>query len=124
MPRPLRVLVPGGTYHLLSRGNARQPIFRDDEDRLAFIRTTLQVRSRFGWRVLTYCLMGNHYHLVVRTPAPTLSRAVRQLNGVHAQRFNRRHGRVGHVFGGRFKAILVETDRHLLELARYVALTP
>lgn len=124
MARPLRVLVPDGTYHVFSRGNGHQSIFLDDRDRHRFIQTALEVKSRFDWRVLTYSLLGNHYHLVVRTPSPTLSRAVRQLNGVHAQRFNRRHDRDGHLFGGRFKAVLVQTDGHLLELARYVALNP
>jgi putative transposase len=124
MARPLRLAVPGGIFHVLARGNAHQAIFIDDEDRRAFIDSAIQVRSRYGWRFLTYCLMSNHYHLVVVTPQPTLSRGMRHLNGVHAQRFNRRHGRVGHVFAGRFKAVLVQADDHLLELARYVALNP
>ena len=78
----------------------------------------------FNWRVYTFVLMGNHYHLMLETPEPTLSRGMRQLNGVYTLGFNRRHGRVGHLFQGRFKAILVERESHLLELIRYVALNP
>lgn len=124
MARPLRIEFPGALYHLTARGNARQPIYLDDIDRNAFLGIYAEAAARFGWRAHAYCLMDNHYHLLVETPAPNLSRGMRQLNGVYTQRFNRRHGRTGHVFQGRFKAILVDREAYLLELARYVVLNP
>lgn len=124
MARPLRIEYPGALYHLTSRGNARAPIFLDDQDRRRMLLVVAGLVARYGWRIHAYCLMGNHYHLLAETPRPNLSRGMRWLNGVYTQRFNRRHARVGHVFQGRFKAILVERDRYLLELARYIVLNP
>lgn len=124
MARPLRLEFPGAFYHLTARGNARQDICLDDEDRQIFLAVLSEVIGRFRWVCHAYCLMGNHYHLLIETPEANLSLGMRQLNGVYTQRFNRRHGRVGHVFQGRFKAILVERDSYLLELARYVVLNP
>lgn len=124
MARPLRVAVPDGVYHVIARGNGRQSTFLDEFDHLSFLDVFQAVLLRFGWHCLTYCLMGNHYHLVVRTPNPNLSLGMRHLNGVYAQRFNRRHATCGHVFQGRFKSTLVDRDSYLQELARYVALNP
>ncbi len=124
MARTLRIEFPGAVYHVTSRGNARSKIYRDDADRLIFLATLAWVVGRFGWVCHAYCLMDNHFHLLVETPAANLSRGMRQLNGVYTQRFNRRHRKVGHLFQGRFKAILVERDRYLLELARYIVLNP
>ena len=124
MVRPLRIDFPGAVYHVTSRGNARMKIFEDDADRLEFLSVLEQVRVRFGWLLHAYCLMGDHYHLMVETPDTNLSAGMRHLNGVYTQRFNRRHRRVGHVFQGRFKGILVDRDSYLLELSRYVALNP
>ena len=124
MARPLRIEFPGALYHVTSRGNARQRVFRDDEDRETFLATLAWVVERFGWCCHAYCLMGNHVHLLIETPQPNLSRGMRQLNGVYTQRFNRRHRKVGHLFQGRFKAILVEKEGYLLELARYIVLNP
>lgn len=124
MARPLRVEYEGALYHITSRGNAGQDIFMGDGDRRAFLEILEEVVGRFAWHCHAYCLMPNHYHLLVETGAPTLSRGMRHLNGVYTQWFNRRHGRTGHVFQGRFKAILVEKESHLLEVARYVALNP
>lgn len=124
MARPLRLEYPGACYHITSRGNAKQPIFRDDADREAFLRILAGTIEQFKWELFAYCLMGNHYHLLLATPQPNLSRGMRQLNGLYTQRFNRRHGRVGHLFQGRFAAILVERETYLLELVRYVALNP
>ncbi|MFN7087552.1 MAG: REP-associated tyrosine transposase [Burkholderiales bacterium] len=124
MARPLRIEFPGAVYHVTSRGNARQKIFRDDEDRETFLATFAWVVERFGWRCHAYCLMDNHFHLLIETPQPNLSRGMRQLNGVYTQGFNRRHRKAGHLFQGRFKAILVEKDSYLLELARYIVLNP
>ena len=124
MARPLRVEFPGALYHLTARGNARGAIFLDDEDRQGFLSVLGSVIDRFGWICHAYCLMGNHYHLMVETPSANLSKGARQLNGVYTQRFNRRHRRVGHLLQGRYKAILVERDSYLLELCRYIVLNP
>ena len=124
MARPLRIEYPGAVYHVTSRGNERSLIFRDEKDRLAFLDTLARTVDRWNWMVHAYCLMGNHYHLLIETPEPNLSRGMRQINGEYTQAFNRRHHRVGHLFQGRFKAILVEKESHLLELCRYVVLNP
>ncbi len=124
MARPLRVEYEGAFYHVTSRGNARQDIFLVDSDRKLFLQTLGDTVRRFGWVCHAYCLMTNHYHLLLETPEANLSRGMRQLNGVYTQAFNRRHMRTGHVLQGRFKAILVEKETHLLELARYVVLNP
>jgi len=124
MARPLRIEFPGALYHITARGNARQDIFLDEEDRQQFLGVLARVVSRFHLLLHAYCLMDNHFHLVVETPEANLSRAMRQLNGVYTQAFNRRHQRVGHVLQGRFKAIIVDRDSYLLELCRYVVLNP
>ncbi|MBH0181444.1 MAG: addiction module toxin RelE [Nitrospira sp.] len=124
MARPLRIEFPGAFYHVTARGNARQNIFLDDEDRQQFLGVLSRVVSRFHFLLHAYCLMDNHFHLVVETPEANLSKAMRQLNGVYTQAFNRRHQRVGHVLQGRFKAIIVDRDSYLLELCRYVVLNP
>ncbi len=124
MARPLRFDFPGAVHHVTTRGNAQAPIFLDDTDRNVLLRVLQDVIGQWHWRCHGYCLMDNHYHLLIETPEGNLSVGMRQLNGVYTQRFNRRHQRVGHLFQGRFKAILVERDSHLLELARYVVLNP
>ncbi|MDT8376083.1 MAG: transposase, partial [Mariprofundaceae bacterium] len=124
MARPLRVEYPGAIYHVTSRGNAQSDIYLDDSDRESFLLTLSEVVSRFGWACHAYCLMSNHYHLVIETPKANLAQGMRQLNGIYTQRFNRVHHRVGHIFQGRYKAILVERDAYLLELSRYVVLNP
>lgn len=124
MARPLRIEIPGAIYHITSRGNAREPIFLDDSDYADFLNLLSLNLKRYNWILHAYCLMGNHYHLLAETPEGNLSRGMRQLNGTYTQRFNRKHNRVGHIFQGRYKAILVEKDSHLLELCRYVVLNP
>lgn len=124
MARPLRIEFPGATYHVTSRGNRREPIFVDDEDRELFLATLGRALQRMDASVLAYCLMGNHYHLVLCTRRANLSALMRQINGVYTQAVNRRHATTGHVFQGRFKAILVDRDAYLLELLRYVELNP
>jgi REP-associated tyrosine transposase len=124
MSRPLRLQFPGAIYHLTSRGNARQAIYEDDRDREQFFSILAQVVSRYGWRCHAYCLMDNHYHLVIETPQANLALGMRQLNGLYTQAYNRRHGRVGHLFQGRYQAIVVEKEPYLLELCRYVVLNP
>ncbi len=124
MSRPLRIEFPGALYHVTARGNARRDIVEDDDDRRCFVDLLAETVQSRRWRLYAYCLMDNHYHLLVETPEPNLSRGMRQLNGVFTQRTNRRHGRVGHVFQGRYKSILVEREAYLLELCRYVVLNP
>jgi len=124
MARPLRLEFSGAIYHITARGNAQESIFHDGVDREAFLSILGETVARCGWLCHAYCLMNNHYHLLVETPDGNLSHGMRQLNGVYTQRFNRRHGRVGHVLQGRFKAIVVERDAYLLELARYIVLNP
>ena len=124
MARPLRIEYEGAFYHITSRGNARQDIFLDQADRLQFLEYLPQCIDRYHWRCHAYCLMGNHYHLLVETLLPTLSRGMRHLNGSYTQSYNRRYHRVGHLFQGRYKAILVQKDSYLLELARYIVLNP
>lgn len=124
MSRPLRLELAGGLYHVTSRGDGREDICRSDADRQAWLDVLGQVCMRFNWVCHAWCLMTNHYHILIETPEANLSQGMRQLNGVYTQRFNRAHARVGHVFQGRYKAILVERDGYLLELARYVVLNP
>lgn len=124
MARPLRIDVPGGIAHVTARGNNRLAIFRADEHRDRLVAILKRVVRRYGWLCHAYVLMDNHYHLLVETPLPNLSLGMRQLNGLYAQWFNRRHDRTGHVFGGRFKSIAVERDAHFLEAARYIVLNP
>jgi putative transposase len=124
MARPLRLEFEGALYHIISRGNARQMIFQADSDYQQFLKILGVVVERYAWLVHAYCLLGNHYHLLVETPQPNLSAGMRQLNGMYAQFFSRRHDRPGHLFQGRFKAYVVDKDSYLLELARYIALNP
>jgi len=124
MARPLRIQYPGAVYHVTSRGNERKALFRDGQDRESFLHTLDHVINRYHWLCHAYCLMNNHYHLLVETPDGNLSKGMRQLNGVYTQVFNRRHRRAGHLFQGRYKAILVQKDSHLLEVSRYVVLNP
>lgn len=124
MVRPLRLEYAGAIYHVFARGNRREPIYLDDQDFAGFVNLLGEVCARFNWVVHAYCLMTNHYHLLVETPDANLSRGMRQLNGEYTQRFNRRHQRVGHVFQGRYKAIIVQRGEYLLELTRYVVLNP
>ena len=124
MARPLRIEFAGGFYHVTTRGDRREDIFLDDADRLAWLALFGQVCQRFNWVCHAWCLMDNHYHVVVETVEGNLAQGMRHLNGVYTQTFNRTHDRVGHVFQGRYKAVIVEKDRYLLELARYVVLNP
>ena len=124
MARPLRIELSGGLYHVTSRGDRREDIYLDDVDRSNWVTLFGHVCKRFNWVCHAYCLMDNHYHIVVETAEANLSKGMRQLNGVYTQNFNRRHNRVGHVYQGRYKAILVDKDSYLLELSRYVVLNP
>jgi putative transposase len=124
MARPLRIEFPGAVYHVTARGDRREDIFVDDEDRLALLEVVAQALSRFDAQMLAYCLMDNHYHFVLHTRRANLSLLMRHINGVCTQTYNRRHNKVGHLFQGRFKAILVDRDAYLLEVCRYVDLNP
>ena len=109
---------------MTSRGDRREEIYLGDEDREAWLEVLGQVCERFNWVCHAWCQMTNHYHLLIETPEANLAQGMRQINGVYTQRLNRAHDRVGHVFQGRYKAILVERESYLLELARYVVLNP
>lgn len=124
MGRDPRPQIPSGLYHVTARGNRRQPIFLDANDAHRFRTIVSAVIGRHAWVVYAYCLMPNHYHLVLSTPKPNLSIGMQRLNSSYAHWFNRRHDLDGHLFQSRFWSILVEGDAHLLELCRYVALNP
>ena len=124
MARPLRIEYPGAVYHITNRGNDKKAVFKDDEDRETFLKILAFVNKRYHWLCHAYCLMDNHYHLMIETPDGNLSLGMRQLNGVYTQARNKRHNKTGHLFQGRYKAILIQKDTHLLEVCRYVVLNP
>src|SRR5713101_837764 len=124
MPRPLRLEAEGAAYHVIARGNERKLVFRDDRDRKEYLDRLIRCRERFGLRLLAYCLMGNHLHLAVERGPALLSRVMLALQSGYTQWFNRRHGRVGHLFQGRYKAFLIEKERYLLALVRYIHRNP
>ena len=122
--RPLRLELAGGIYHVTSRGDRREEIYLCKTDRLAWLKIFAEVCNRFNWACHAWCQMTNHYHIVIETAEGNLSQGMRHLNGVYTQTFNRTHGRVGHVFQGRYQSILVDKEAYLLELIRYVTLNP
>ena len=124
MARPLRLEFAGALYHVTSRGNRQEDIYEWDADRENFLGILADVCRAYNWVCHGYCLMDNHYHLLVETPDANLSKGMRQLNGRYTQKFNREHRRVGHVFQGRYKAILIDKNSYLLELSRYIVLNP
>jgi putative transposase len=124
MARPLRIAFAGACYHVTARGNERRPIYADDQDREHFLARLEAVVRRHRVVLHAYVLMRNHYHLLLETPEANLARAMRQLNGVYTQDFNRRHRRVGHLLQGRYKALLIDKDSYLLEVSRYIHLNP
>lgn len=124
MTRPLRIEFADAVYHVTARGNAQATIYHDDDDRERFLRYFAATIKRHEWVCHAYCLMGNHYHLLLETAAPNLSKGMKWLNGAYAQSYNRKYHRAGHLFQGRFKAILVQKEAYLLELARYIVLNP
>ena len=124
MSRPLRLEFENALYHVTSRGDRLEAIFDNDGDRYALLEVVARGAARFDAIVIAYCLMSNHYHFVLQTHRPNLSRLMRHINGVYTQTYNRRHGKVGHLFQGRFKAVLIDSDAYLLEVCRYVDLNP
>jgi len=124
MAGPHRLRPAGGVFHITSRGNRHQEIFLGDTDRECFLGLLDTVVGRFGWVCHAYCLMDNHVHLLIETPQENLSEGMQQLLGQYAQKFNVHHGFSGHLFQGRFHSVLVRSNWHLLELARYIVLNP
>ena len=124
MARQLRIQYAGALYHVMSRGNERRPIVRDDRDRLKRLEWLQRTVEIHGWQLRAFVLMTNHEHLFLTTPQPNLSAGMQLLNGSYTSYFNRRHRRVGHLFQGRFKALLVEETGYSLELSRYLHLNP
>ena len=124
MSRPIRFQGPGLIYHVMARGNNKMPIFLDDLDYARFLSILAEARDRYELDMWVQCVMPNHYHLVLRTRTSNLSQAMRHLNGTYAQWWNKRHGRVGHVYQGRFKGQVVEACTYLVRLCRYVLMNP
>lgn len=124
MSRPIRLQFPGAVYHIMSRGNDRQKIFKDDKDYQNFLAVFSDMLKKYNVICYAFCLMPNHYHLLIETPDPNLSIAMRQLNGNYTQIFNIRHNRLGHLFQGRYKSILVDMENYRYEVIRYIALNP
>jgi putative transposase len=124
MARPLRIEYPGAFYHVTARGNERKDIFRDEGDRQRFLAYLETAVVRYNAVIHVYCLMNNHYHLLISTPAGNLSEILRHINGAYTVYFNKRHNRFGHLFQGRYKAILVDADEYAGELSRYIHLNP
>ena len=126
MARKLRVEYPGALYHVMNRGDRQEPIFKDDEDRQRFVKALGEACAKTAWQVQAYCLMPNHFHLVVETPQPNLVAGMKWLLGTYTARFNRRHKLAGHLFSGRYKALLVDGsgNGYLRTVSEYVHLNP
>ena len=124
MPRELRDELAGAIHHVFARGNAKQAIYLDDEDRERYLAVLGRAVLRQGWRCLAFCLMDNHVHLLIETPAPNLGRGIQWLHGMYARAFNHRYRRSGHLFQGRFGSERMKSDAQLLVVARYIARNP
>jgi REP element-mobilizing transposase RayT len=126
MPRALRIEYPGAVYHVMNRGNQRRDIFRDDTDRRRFLATLWEACAKTGWQVHAYCLMRNHFHLVCETPSANLVAGMKWLLGVYTKRFNIRHQTCGHLFAGRYQALVVDGsgNGYLRTVCDYVHLNP
>jgi len=124
MSRPLRIEYPDAWYHVMNRGRRADEIFADKRDYQCFVDLLQEAVDMWDIRIATYCLMPNHYHLLIQTPQANLSRSMRHISGVYTQRYNRRHGCDGQLFRGRYKSILVEADSYLLQLMRYIHKNP
>jgi putative transposase len=124
MGRPLRIEYPGAFYHVTSRGNEQRDIFKSKTDREKFLSYLGTATERYGAAIHAYCLMDNHYHLLLATPEGNLSQIMRHINGAYTNYFNAKQKRAGHLLQGRYKALLVEQDAYALELSRYIHLNP
>jgi REP element-mobilizing transposase RayT len=122
--RPLRIEYPGAFYHVTSRGNERKTVFQSNRDREKYLSYVESAHDRYGAIIHAYCLMGNHYHLLLETPRGNLSKILQYINGAYTTYFNLKRGRSGHLFQGRFKGILVDKDEYCKELSRYLHLNP
>ena len=124
LARPLRIEFPGAFYHVTSRGNERKAVFRNSRDKEKFLSYLESAHDRYGAVIHVYCLMENHYHLLLETPRGNLSQILHHINGAYTTYFNIKRGRSGHLFQGRFKGILIERDAYGKELSRYIHLNP
>lgn len=124
VPRPHRLQLPGVNYHIFSRGNEKQKIYRDDMDRERFLAMLAKVKREIGFDLYAYVLMPNHYHILIRTREENLSKIMQLLNSRYSMYFNWKHRRVGHLFQGRYKSLIVQDDRYLLDLVSYIHLNP
>jgi putative transposase len=124
MARPLRIVYPGAYYHVMSRGNEQKEIFKSQRDREKFLEYLASANERYGAIIQAYCLMSNHYHLLLETPEGNLPQIMRHINGAYTTYFNVKRKRSGHLFQGRYKAILVDADSYAAELSRYIHLNP
>ncbi|MBM4260076.1 MAG: transposase [Deltaproteobacteria bacterium] len=124
MARPLRIEYPGAYYHVINRGQSRRDIFLEDKGRQSFLDLLGEITRLWKVEIYAYCLMSNHYHLLLSTPTAGLARAMRHLNGVYTQKFNRVHHRDGALFRGRYKAILIDAEEHFLSVVRYIHHNP
>lgn len=124
MARPLRIEYSGAFYHITSRGNEQKAVYRNQRDREKFLSYLESATARYGAVIHAYCLMDNHYHLLLETPSGNLSRIMHHINGAYTAYFNTRHERAGHLFQGRYKAILIDADEYAKELSRYIHLNP
>jgi len=124
MARPLRPQFPGAVYHITARGNDKQPIYFDEQDKIRFLKFLGQNVKQYRWLCHGYCLMTNHYHLLIETPEPNLARGMKRLNSRYCITFNKRHRRAGHVLQGRYDSVVVQKEEYLLELCRYIVLNP
>ena len=124
MSRPLRIQYPNAWYHVMNRGRRGEELFTCKEDFNTFIDLLKDLVDEYKVNIAAYCLMSNHYHLLIQTPGANISRSMRHLNGIYTQRYNRRHNYDGQLFRGRYKCILVDADSYLLELVRYIHRNP
>ncbi len=124
MSRPLRIEYPDAWYHIMNRGRRSENIFSDDKDYILFTELLKETSEMWNIRIASYCLVPNHYHMLVQTPEANISRSMRHLNGVYTQRYNRRHNCDGQLFRGRYKSILIDTDSYLLQAVRYIHRNP
>ncbi|HOP31679.1 MAG TPA: transposase [Spirochaetota bacterium] len=124
MSRPLRIEYPDAWYHIMNRGRRHEPVFEDKDDYAMFLALLQETIEIFHIKVSAYCLMQNHYHLLIQTPEANISRSMRHINGIYTQRFNKMHGYDGHLFRGRYKSILIDADSYLLQVMRYVHRNP
>ncbi len=124
MSRPLRIEYPDAWYHIMNRGRRSENIFSDEKDYILFTELLKETSEMWNIRIASYCLVPNHYHMLVQTPEANISRSMRHLNGVYTQRYNRRHNCDGQLFRGRYKSILIDTDSYLLQAVRYIHRNP